>query len=91
MPTSVWEEGKKNEALELFRKLLKVNPSDNIGVRFAMLAILLGLDPDWEDDFTVKTGPMAGDAMDAIRVDAWFRKNAKKFPEEFKDWKRTGM
>jgi len=30
---SLWDQGKTDEALEMFRKLLRTNPSDNAGVR----------------------------------------------------------
>lgn len=90
----VWEEGRPDEALDLFRKLLKMNPYDNLGARFAILAIRLGLGPEWEDAFVVEDGPMAGQTMDADRVDHWFRRNARKFSEEFswlfKKWESTG-
>ena len=78
-----WEEGKTDEALDIFRRLLRANPGDNQGVRHSILAIRLGLGTDWYAPFEVKDGPMAGEAIDAFATEKWFEKNAKKFPEEF--------
>jgi tetratricopeptide (TPR) repeat protein len=79
----LWEEGKPEEALDVFRRLLKANPGDNQGVRHSILAIRLGLGVDWEEQFVVKEGPMAGQALEAMPLHRWFERNAKKFPEEF--------
>jgi len=81
----LWEQGKEEEALAVFRKLLRANPGDNQGARHSILAIRLGAGMDWDEPFLVKKGPMAGQAMDACKVSDWFDKNAKKFPDEF-DW-----
>lgn len=78
----LWEQEKPQEALEIFRKLLKSNPNDNIGVRHSILAIRLGLESDYETMFEMKD--MAG-YMDASKVNSWFEKNSKKFSDEF-DW-----
>ncbi len=89
-----WEEGRTEEALDIFRNLLRANPGDNQGVRYAVLAIKLGLGPDWEDAFLVTKGPMAGEALDARKVMDWFEKHARRFPEEFdwlfREWKKRG-
>jgi tetratricopeptide (TPR) repeat protein len=89
-----WEEGGTEEALDIFRNLLRANPDDNQGVRYAILAIKLGLGPDWDDEFLVTKGPMAGEALDARKVMDWFEKHARRFPEEFdwlfQEWKRRG-
>ncbi len=81
----LWGEGKTEESLDILRRLLKTNPGDNQGVRHSILAIRLGLTPDWEEQFMVKDGPMAGQALEAGPLHKWFDKNSKKFPEEF-DW-----
>lgn len=80
-----WEDGKVQEALEVFRKLLRCNPRDNQGVRHFILAILLGLEiGEWQKPFEfVQDGQVVG--LDARKVTEWFEENAKKFPEEF-DW-----
>lgn len=81
----LWEDGNIDQALELFRKLLKANPRDNQGTRYCILAIRLDLGLNWDEQFMVKDGPMAGQAMEAGPVNDWFELNAKKFSEEF-DW-----
>lgn len=81
----VWGEGKTEEALDIYRKLLKANPRDNQGVRNSILAIRMGLGVNWEEPFMAKDGPMAGMGLEAGPLHEWFDKNSKKFPEEF-DW-----
>lgn len=86
----LWEENKTEEALDIFRRLLRANPGDNQGARYSILAIRLGLGTDWYTPFEVKDGPMAGQAIDAIATSNWFEKNGKKFSEEF-DWLSDAM
>lgn len=40
---TLWKKEKREEALELFEKLLKSNPNDNGGVRYFILALLEGM------------------------------------------------
>ncbi|MDA2922008.1 hypothetical protein MYX07_01940 [Patescibacteria group bacterium AH-259-L07] len=79
----LWWDGRRTSALKIFRKLLKSNPNDNIGARYDILAIKMG----YETDYAEKMFPAAGDPgyIDAIKIEQWFRKNSKKFLEEF-DW-----
>ncbi len=77
--TFLWEEGKFIEALELFRKLLKTNPSDNIGARHLILAIRMGISPSEFNRRFDKGG------YSDRTLDVWFDKNSVKFPDEF-DW-----
>lgn len=84
---NLWEEEKPSEALAIFRKLLQSNPNDNIGARWNILAIRLGLEPDFETMFETKD--MAG-YMDAGKISDWFDKESKKFPDEF-DWWHKAM
>lgn len=77
----LWCDGKEKKALKIFRNLFKSNPSDNIGARFDILAIRLGLEPDYELEFM----SLLGGYIDAIELTEWFEINAKSFPEEF-DW-----
>ena len=79
----VWESGDKKQALEIFRKLLKPNPNDNIGARYNILAIRLGLGPDYEEKFACKDAP---GYMDGSKIWNWFEKHRKKFPDEFGWW-----
>jgi len=77
-----WEENSPELALEIYRKLLRVNINDNQGARYAILALRMGLGPDWDFKFMAKKGQMAG-LIDAKKIDDWFNENSKKFPEEF--------
>ena len=77
-----WEENNPELALEIYRRLLRVNINDNQGVRYAILALRMGLGPDWDFKFMVKKGHMAG-LIDAMQIDNWFNENSKNFPEEF--------
>jgi len=78
-----WETGKVDEALDIFRKLLRANPSDNQGMRHNILAIRMNLGIDeWQKPFEVeRDGEIAG--LDAFKVNDWFRKNAPKYKDEF--------
>ncbi len=78
----VWESGEEKQALEIFRKLLKTNLNDNIGARYNILAIRLGLGSDYEEKFACKDDP---DYIDANKIWNWFEKHRKRFPDEF-DW-----
>lgn len=92
--TLCWEDGKTDEALDIFRRLLRMNPGDNQGVRHNILAIKLGLGvEEWQKPFEAKHNrKIIG--LDARKVSEWFEENAKKFPEEFDwlfdEWKREG-
>jgi len=83
---ALWEEDRPEYSLEIFRKLLKSNPSDNIGARYAVLAIRLGLDCNYEDQFESKSTPGYIDAGEMID---WFEKYSEAFPEEFGWWWKT--
>ncbi|MFZ2455936.1 MAG: ATP-dependent protease [Candidatus Altiarchaeia archaeon] len=77
---SLWDNGKKEEALDLFRKLLKTNPNDNPGVRYFILAIRTGMTyAGFERKFN-KEG-----LYDSTLFD-WFDENYAKYPDEFKWW-----
>ena len=62
---------------------MKSNPNDNIGARQAILALRLGLRPDYESQFALKETP---EYLDAFKLNSWFHENCKKFPEEFEWW-----
>jgi hypothetical protein len=83
-----WQEGRVDEALDIFRKLLQVNPQDNQGVRYNILAIRLGLSFDkWEKKFeVVEGGTIIG--LDSRKLSTWFNRHYRKFPEEFYEWHR---
>lgn len=81
-----WEQNKNEEALEIFRKLLKSNPNDNIGARYDILALRLGLSSDFEQMFVLKDNP---NYLDTNKEIDWFYDNWEKFPEEFEWWKKA--
>jgi len=78
-----WEAGKVDEALTIFRQLLKVNPTDNQGSRYNILAIRMALGyEEWEKPFESKhNGVVVG--LNGIKLAEWFDKNSEKFPEDF--------
>lgn len=83
---NLWEEKKESDALKIFRELLRSNPNDNIGARFSILAIRLGLNPDYEKMFAMKNMP---GHLDAAKTHDWFEKESKKFPREFNWWRKA--
>ena len=79
----LWCHAQFDEALDLFRKLLKTNPSDNVGAREYILAIRMNMSfVDFEERFN-KGGFYDQD------LDDWFEENYKKFPEEFGRWEKA--
>lgn len=89
-----WEDGRTDEALDIFRRLLRSNPNDNQGVRYNILAIRMGVGvEEWQKPFEAKrNGKIVG--LDAIKVQEWFERNAEKYPDDFewllKLWKKWG-
>ncbi|MFH1142450.1 MAG: tetratricopeptide repeat protein [Candidatus Uhrbacteria bacterium] len=79
----LWEEGRDEYALELFRKLFKSNPNDNIGARYEILALLMGYQPGWAEEMFPAEHP---GFVDAIENDKWFQKYAPEYPGEFGWW-----
>lgn len=77
---NLWWNGNTKEALDIFRRLLKTNPNDNVGARYSILAVRLGLNPDYDEKWALGSG------VDAFKLEEWWDKNYKKFPEEFKEW-----
>ena len=45
---SLWEAGRREEAAEHYREMLRLNPNDNQGVRYSLATLLLDLDRDEE-------------------------------------------
>lgn len=80
----IWGCGRDRIALEIYRKLLRSNLNDNIGARFNILAIRMGLNPDYENKFIPKKPPVFG--LDALKIGEWFDKNSVKFSEEFAEY-----
>ncbi|MFU8813583.1 MAG: tetratricopeptide repeat protein, partial [Balneolaceae bacterium] len=69
----LWDNGKTDEALDIFRKLLKSNPNDNVGVRDFILAIRMGISfEEYEERFN------KGGYYDSESI-KWFEENAPKY------------
>ncbi len=80
---SLWTKGETNGALELFRKLLKTNPGDNVGARNFILAIRMGMSFEaFERRFD------KGGFYDMELVE-WFDGNCGKFSDEFGWWEKA--
>jgi len=78
----LWKKGDVNDSLDLFRKLLKTNPVDNVGARFYILAIRMGMNfEEFENRFN-KDGFYDSSLFD------WFDENYRKFPDEFNWWEK---
>jgi len=80
---SLWNNNEINGALDLFRKLLKTNPGDNVGARDYILAIRMNMSfEDFEKRFN------KGGFYD-MELSDWFDKNYKSFPDEFDWWEKA--
>ncbi len=80
---NLWQQNKTEESLEIFRKLLKSNLNDNIGARFAILAIRLNLKPNYDEKWITELG-----LLDGKKMSQWWNKNHIKFPDEFAEWEK---
>jgi len=80
---SLWRNKEIDNALDLFRKLLKTNPGDNVGARDYILAIRMDMSFEkFEERFN------KGGYYD-MKLVKWFDKNYKKFPDEFDWWEEA--
>jgi len=79
---SLWDEGNAEEALKIFRNLLRANPYDNPGVRYYILAIRMGMSLDEFEERFEKDGFWTSE------IDKWFNANYELFPEEFEWWRK---
>lgn len=80
---SLWKNKKIDNALDLFRKLLKTNPVDNVGARDYILAIRMNMSfEEFEKRFN------KGGYYDTELSD-WFNENYKRFPDEFDWWENA--
>ncbi|MBM4241073.1 MAG: tetratricopeptide repeat protein [Euryarchaeota archaeon] len=80
---SLWKAGKTDDALDIFRKLLKSNPGDNVGARNYILAIRMKMSfKKFEKRFN------KGGYYDSSLTN-WFEKNYRKFPDEFEWWDKA--
>ena len=78
-----WRQCRTDNALALYKNLLKTNLSDNIGARYAIVGIRNGLTYQkymqqvWPDQMTL-----------AKNVEVWFKKHAPKCAEDLAEWKQ---
>jgi len=80
---SLWKNKKIDNALDLFRKLLKTNPRDNVGARDYILAIRMNMSfEEFEKRFN------KGGYYDT-ELSHWFDENYKRFPDEFDWWEKA--
>ena len=74
----LWENRDAEKGLDILRALLRTNPNDNIGARYYVLGINLGMDyDDFRERFVDEFG-----YYDAS-ISEWFDGNAPLFPEDF--------
>ncbi|HUV85707.1 MAG TPA: tetratricopeptide repeat protein [bacterium] len=74
----LWEAGENEKALDILRRLLRTNLNDNIGARYYILAIRLGMDFDtFYERFEDEYGYYDGSILE------WFNGNYSLFPEDF--------
>ncbi|MEA3492729.1 MAG: hypothetical protein U9R27_12635 [Campylobacterota bacterium] len=80
----LWEIEDKEEALEVFMQLLKSNINDNIGARYAIVAMLEGFESmaHYEQKFMGSHGF----GLDAMAVEEWFSEASKKHKEVIGWW-----
>lgn len=78
----LWEIEEKEDALEVFMQLLKSNVNDNIGARYAIVAMLEGFESmgEYEEKF------MSGFGLDAMAVEEWFNEASKKHKKVIGWW-----
>ena len=73
-----WELGEIDRALKIFKEIYRMNPQDEPGVRFYILAILEGMSfEEFEQVFSRE-----GD-YDYEDLSQWFEKHSKDYPEVF--------
>ena len=75
-----WKSDQYEEALELFGRLLRMNPNDNGGNRYFILGILTGMSfQEFMDKFD-------RDGYYDNEIDDWFNSNYKDFSDELGWW-----
>ena len=74
----LWENRDAEKGLDILRALLRTNPNDNIGARYYVLGINLGMDYDEFRERFLGESDMSGE-----KVSYWFYENSPLFPEDF--------
>lgn len=78
-----WQQGNADNALTLYKNLLKTNLSDNIGARYAIIGIKNGLT---YTQYMEQVWP--SDTVPAGQIDSWFKKHAPAAETELAEWKQ---
>jgi tetratricopeptide (TPR) repeat protein len=79
---NLWKDGKTEKALDVYRKLLHCNLNDNIGARYAIIALRMGLS---YEEYIDQVWPTA--SVPVEQIETWFKTHAPKFPEELEEWR----
>ena len=74
-----WELGELEKALDVFRKIYSMNPSDEVGVRFYILAILEGMGFEEFEQVFSRDGE-----YDHNDLKRWFEKHSINYPDVFR-------
>ena len=76
---SLWQRKQIEDALELLRRVLRVDPRDNLLAACRILALRLGMRYEtFRDRLAVDE--------DLSETEKWFKANFMRFPEEFDEW-----
>ncbi len=72
---------KNHEATDLFGRLLWLCPSDNMGIRYMLLAVLDGMScEEFDRRFTTEEG------LADPRMDSWWEAAYERHRKEFEKW-----
>lgn len=77
-----WEVGELEKALKIFKEVYKMNPSDEPGVRFYILAILEGMSFDEFEQVFTKDGE-----YDYEDLEQWFNKHSSTHKDIFSSYR----
>lgn len=78
-----WQQGRTDNALVLYKNLLRTNLNDNIGARYAIVGIKNGftykkyMKQVWPNNMTP-----------AATIESWFKKYAPNCPEDLAQWRQ---
>lgn len=78
-----WQKGNPDNALALYKNLLKTNLNDNIGSRYAIVGIKNGLT---YKKYQKQVWP--SDRVPASHIETWFKKHAPAASAELAEWKQ---
>ncbi len=82
--TMLWGRKEKKSALQLYMQLLRSNPDDNIGARYAAAAILDGFES--HDEFEDRFSSPDGYGLNVMLLNTWFESVSLRFPKIFEWW-----